>query len=47
MVGEGYDIKASGFLVAKELEAFGKARHGPPPSMPPSLPACAATNWRL
>ena len=24
MVGEGFDVKASGFLVAKELEAFGK-----------------------
>jgi 3-phosphoglycerate kinase len=24
MVGEGFPVKASGFLVAKELEAFGK-----------------------
>jgi phosphoglycerate kinase len=29
MVGEGYDIKASGFLVAKELEAFGKVLDSP------------------
>jgi len=29
MVGEGFDIKASGFLVAKELEAFGKVLDAP------------------
>jgi len=28
MVGEGFPVKASGFLVAKELDAFGKV-HGP------------------
>merc|ERR1740138_119330 len=29
MVGEGYTTKASGFLVAKELEAFGKVLDSP------------------
>jgi len=29
MVGEGFDIKASGFLVAKELEAFAKVLDSP------------------
>ena len=29
MVGEGFEIKASGFLVAKELEAFGKVLDAP------------------
>mmetsp|Transcript_18675 Transcript_18675/g.54728 ORF Transcript_18675/g.54728 Transcript_18675/m.54728 type:complete len:419 (+) Transcript_18675:46-1302(+) len=29
MVGEGYEIKASGFLVAKELEAFAKVLDAP------------------
>ena len=29
MVGEGYDIKVSGFLVAKELEAFAKVLDSP------------------
>ena len=29
MVGEGFDVKASGFLVAKELEAFGKVLDSP------------------
>merc|ERR1719163_789345 len=29
MVGEGFDVKASGFLVAKELAAFSKVLDGP------------------
>ena len=29
MVGEGYSVKASGFLVAKELEAFAKVLDSP------------------
>jgi phosphoglycerate kinase len=29
MVGEGYDIKCAGFLVAKELDAFGKVLESP------------------
>ena len=27
MMGEGFDVKACGMLVAKELEAFGQVRH--------------------
>ena len=29
MVGEGYDVKCAGFLVAKELENFGKVLDSP------------------
>eukprot|EP00961_Rhodomonas_salina_P127172 1714512-Rhodomonas_salina.3 len=29
MVGEGYDVKCAGFLVAKELDAFGKVLDAP------------------
>merc|ERR1711937_736196 len=29
MVGEGFDVKCSGFLVAKELDAFGKVLDNP------------------
>jgi 3-phosphoglycerate kinase len=29
MVGEGYDVKCAGFLVAKELDNFGKVLDNP------------------
>ena len=29
MVGEGFNVKASGFLVAKELAAFSKVCNAP------------------
>ena len=29
MVGEGFEVKASGFLVAKELDAFAKVLDAP------------------
>jgi len=35
MVGEGYDVKCAGFLVAKELDNFGKVDSAPAPSPSP------------
>jgi phosphoglycerate kinase len=30
MLGEGYEVRASGFLLKKELEYFNKALNNPP-----------------